>query len=114
MTERYILSGIYVLRALAIVAFMTLPLTAGSVYVLASAMGVLWLSTEPATNAVVAQICGVRHSSMLGGFVLAPWAAALSTFALTRIRSPRDTTPASRSVPLGCHNLPVFDSWRGR
>jgi predicted MFS family arabinose efflux permease len=30
---------------------------------------VLWLSTVPPTNAVVAQIFGVRHFSMLGGFV---------------------------------------------
>ena len=32
-------------------------------------MGVLWLSTVPPTNAVVAQIFGVQHMSMLGGFV---------------------------------------------
>ena len=32
-------------------------------------MGVLWLSTVPPTNAVVAQIFGVAHLSMLGGFV---------------------------------------------
>ncbi|HMP12113.1 MAG TPA: MFS transporter, partial [Hydrogenophaga sp.] len=31
--------------------------------------GVLWLSTVPPTNAVVAQIFGVAHLSMLGGFV---------------------------------------------
>ena len=32
-------------------------------------MGVLWLSTVPPTNAAVAQIFGVAHLSMLGGFV---------------------------------------------
>jgi predicted MFS family arabinose efflux permease len=32
-------------------------------------MGVLWLSTVPPTNATVAQIFGVAHLSMLGGFV---------------------------------------------
>ena len=32
-------------------------------------MGLLWLSTVPPTNAVVAQIFGVQHLSMLGGFV---------------------------------------------
>jgi predicted MFS family arabinose efflux permease len=32
-------------------------------------MGVLWLSTVPPTNAVVAQIFGVQYLSMLGGFV---------------------------------------------
>jgi len=29
----------------------------------------LWLSTVPATNAAIAQIFGVAHLSMLGGFV---------------------------------------------
>jgi predicted MFS family arabinose efflux permease len=32
-------------------------------------MGLLWLSTVPPTNAVVAQIFGVRYLSMLSGFV---------------------------------------------
>jgi predicted MFS family arabinose efflux permease len=67
--KRYLLSSIYLLRALAIVAFVTLPLTPWSVYCFASAMGLLWLSTVPPTNAVVAQIFGVRHMSMLSGFV---------------------------------------------
>jgi predicted MFS family arabinose efflux permease len=39
------------------------------VYVFAAIMGVLWLSTVPPTNAVVAQIFGLQHFSMLGGFV---------------------------------------------
>ena len=32
-------------------------------------MGLLWLSTVPVTTATVAQIFGVKHLSMLGGFV---------------------------------------------
>jgi predicted MFS family arabinose efflux permease len=32
-------------------------------------MGLLWLSTVPPTNAVIAQIFGIAHFSMLGGFV---------------------------------------------
>jgi predicted MFS family arabinose efflux permease len=40
-----------------------------SVYIFASVMGVLWLSTVPPTNAAVAQIFGVAHLSMLSGFV---------------------------------------------
>ena len=69
MPKRYILSGIYALRSVAIVIFLALPLTPMSVYVFAAAMGVLWLSTIPPTNAVVAQIFGVRYLSMLGGIV---------------------------------------------
>jgi predicted MFS family arabinose efflux permease len=32
-------------------------------------MGLLWLSTVPPTNAAVAQIFGIQHLSMLGGFI---------------------------------------------
>ena len=67
--KRYILSTIYILRSVAIVAFLAAPLTPWSVYVFAAVMGVLWLSTVPPTNAMVAQMFGLRHFSMLGGFV---------------------------------------------
>ena len=36
---------------------------------LPQSMGLLWLSTVPPTNAIVAQIFGVQYMSMLGGFV---------------------------------------------
>ncbi len=67
--KRYILSAIYALRAVVITVFVLAPLTPMSVYVFAATMGVLWLSTVPPTNAVVAQIFGVQYMSMLGGFV---------------------------------------------
>jgi MFS family permease len=67
--KRYILSTIYLLRSVAIVAFLAAPLTPMSVYVFSAVMGVLWLSTVPPTNAVIAQIFGVQYLSMLGGFV---------------------------------------------
>ncbi len=69
LAKRHILSAIYLLRSVVIVAFLAAPLTPASVYLFAATMGVLWLSTVPPTNAVVAQIFGVRHFSMLGGFV---------------------------------------------
>jgi predicted MFS family arabinose efflux permease len=67
--KRYLLSTIYLLRAVAIVVFLWAPLTPWSVYVFASVMGLLWLSTVPPTNATVAQIFGVQYMSMLSGFV---------------------------------------------
>jgi len=67
--KKYLLSSIYVLRSVAIVLFLALPLTPWSVYVFSAVMGLLWLSTVPPTNAVVAQIFGVRYLSMLSGFV---------------------------------------------
>jgi predicted MFS family arabinose efflux permease len=69
LQKRHILASIYLLRAIVIVAFLWLPLTSASVYAFAAAMGVLWLSTVPVTNAAIAQIFGVRYLSMLGGFV---------------------------------------------
>ena len=69
LPKRYILSAIYALRSVAIVAFLLTPVTPWSVYVFSAVMGLLWLSTVPPTNATVAQIFGVRFLSMLGGFV---------------------------------------------
>jgi predicted MFS family arabinose efflux permease len=69
LPKRYLLSSIYLLRSIAIAIFLNVPLTPASVYVFAAVMGVLWLSTVPPTNAIVAQIFGVQHMSMLGGFV---------------------------------------------
>jgi MFS family permease len=69
LAKRKILSFIYLSRAIAISLFLLAPLTPMSVYIFAAAMGLLWLSTVPPTNAVVAQIFGVAHLSMLSGFV---------------------------------------------
>ncbi len=69
LPKRYILSTIYALRSVAIVVFLYVPLTPWSVYVFAAVIGFLWLSTVPVTNALVAQIFGVKYLSMLSGFV---------------------------------------------
>ena len=73
LAQRYpkhlILSGIYLARAIGISAFLLAPPSPMSVYVFAAFMGFLWLSTVPVTSASVAQIFGVAHLSMLGGFV---------------------------------------------
>lgn len=67
--KRHILAGIYALRSITIIVFITNPLTPITVYIFAAAMGVLWLSTIPPTNAIVAQVFGGHHLSMLGGVV---------------------------------------------
>jgi predicted MFS family arabinose efflux permease len=69
LPKRHILAGIYFARSVVITVFLLAPLTPASVYIFASVMGVLWLSTVPPTNAVIAQIFGVQYLSMLGGFV---------------------------------------------
>ncbi|MFN4118370.1 MFS transporter [Acidovorax sp.] len=69
LPKRYILAFIYFARAAAITVFLIAPLSPLSVYVFSAVMGTLWLSTIPPTNATIAQIFGVQHLSMLGGFV---------------------------------------------
>lgn len=69
LPKRYLLSGIYFARALFISVFLLMPLSPLSVYVFSAAMGVLWLSTVPLTNGVIAGIFGLRYLSMLSGFV---------------------------------------------
>ena len=50
-----------------IAVFVWLPVTAWSVYAFAIALGLLWLSTVPPTNGIVAGIFGVRYLAMLSG-----------------------------------------------
>jgi len=69
MAKKNILAFIYFARAVVITVFIAAPLSPMSVYIFASVMGFLWLSTVPPTNAAVAQIFGVAHLSMLSGFV---------------------------------------------
>jgi MFS family permease len=67
MPKRYILSFIYFARAIAFALFFLLPVSALSVYAFAIALGLLWLSTVPPTNGIVAQVFGVRYLAMLSG-----------------------------------------------
>jgi len=67
--KAWVLSGIYGLRALVMLAFISQAPSALSVSLFACAMGFLWLSTVPPTNGIVAQMLGVRFLSMLGALV---------------------------------------------
>ncbi len=68
MPKRYLLSIIYVLRSVAVVVFISLPVTAVSAVVFGAAMGLLWLSTVPPTSALVAIMFGTRWMATLFGF----------------------------------------------
>ena len=67
LAKQKILAFIYAARSVVIAVFLLVPLSPLSVYIFSSVMGLLWLSTVPPTNALVAQIFGVAHLSMLGG-----------------------------------------------
>jgi MFS family permease len=67
--RKYLLTGIYLVRALAMTLFVLLPLTELSVYVFSFVMGLIWLGTVPLTTGLVSQVFGVRYLATLFGFV---------------------------------------------
>jgi MFS family permease len=67
--KRYLLCGIYFMRAAAITLFMLFPVTPLSAMMFAAAMGIAWLSTVPLTSGLVALMFGVRYMATLFGFV---------------------------------------------
>ncbi len=69
LSKPRLLAAIYLVRALIISVFVLAPLSLTSVYLFAAAMGLFWLSTVPLTNGVIAGMFGLRHLSMLSGFV---------------------------------------------
>ncbi|MGQ0675734.1 MAG: MFS transporter [Rhodospirillales bacterium] len=67
--KKYLLSLIYLGRAVVIALFMALPKNEVVVLGFAALMGLLWLSTVPLTSGLVAQIFGVPHMATLFGVV---------------------------------------------
>ena len=68
MPKRYILSAIYFGRALAVVAFISLPASPAATLVFGAVTGLLWLSTVPPTSGLVALMFGTKWLTMLFGF----------------------------------------------
>jgi len=79
MPKRYLLAAIYLLRSLAVIAFISFPVTPASAVVFGAVMGFLWLSTVPPTSGLVALMFGTKwfatlfgvafFSHQLGGFL---------------------------------------------
>jgi MFS family permease len=69
VSKKWLLTAIYGLRSVLIVLLMVLPKTPLTLYAFGLGMGLLWLSTVPLTNGLVAQIYGLKHVSMLSGLV---------------------------------------------
>jgi MFS family permease len=68
LPKRYILSVIYLIRALAVLAFIAFPVTPASAIIFGAVMGLMWLSTVPPTNGLIAMMFGTRWLAMLAGF----------------------------------------------
>jgi len=67
MPRRYLLSIIYFGRAAAILAFIVFPITPFSSLAFAAAMGLMWLSTVPPTNGIIALLFGTQWLGTLSG-----------------------------------------------
>jgi len=65
---RFILSAIYLIRALSILAFISVPITPVTAILFGMITGVTWLSTVPPTSALVALMFGTRWFATLYGF----------------------------------------------
>ncbi len=68
-SKKTLLGIIYALRAVAIAAFMLLPMSTTSVYLFSMVTGFLWLATVPPTSGLVAQMFGLKHMGTLYGIV---------------------------------------------
>src|SRR6201996_5159500 len=68
LPKRYILSTIYFVRAMSIVAFISFPITTVSAIAFGVITGLTWLSTVPPTSSLVAMMFGTRWLATLYGF----------------------------------------------
>jgi MFS family permease len=68
LPKRYILSVIYLIRAVSIVAFISFPITTFSAVAFGIVTGLTWLSTVPPTSALIAVMFGTRWLATLYGF----------------------------------------------
>jgi MFS family permease len=66
--KRYLLSFIYFVRAAAIFAFISFPVTPVTCIAFGAVMGLMWLSTVPPTNGIIALLFGTRWLGTLAGF----------------------------------------------
>lgn len=67
--RKNLLSLLYLLRAVAFLIFIIVPLSAASVLAFAGTLGFLWLGTVPLTTSLVRLMFGPVHMTMLNGVV---------------------------------------------
>ena len=68
-SKKYLLSCLYLLRAIVFLSFIMTPLSTWSALTFSAIIGFLWLGTVPLTSGLVAQIFGPRYMTMLFGIV---------------------------------------------
>jgi MFS family permease len=67
--KKYLLAGVYSLRALIGLIFIILPITPTTVILFSLFMGSLWLATVPLTSGLIAHVYGLRYMGTLYGLV---------------------------------------------
>ena len=67
--KKYLLSGVYAVRALMFAVYAFTPVTPTTTLIFAAGLGLAWLSTVPLTSALVGQIFGTRYFGTLFGIV---------------------------------------------
>jgi predicted MFS family arabinose efflux permease len=67
--KRVPLASIYLLRSIAVIAFISLPITPVTTLIFTATLGFLWLSTVPFTMGLITVMFGMRYMATLYGFV---------------------------------------------
>ncbi|MBZ0163737.1 MAG: MFS transporter [Notoacmeibacter sp.] len=67
-SQKRLLAAAYLFRTIAIVCFITTPVTADTTILFAATMGVLWLGVVPLVSALTVKLFGLRHFNTLFGF----------------------------------------------
>ena len=68
LPRRYLLSFIYLARAVVTLAFIALPPSPAAAYAFGALSGLLWLSTVPPTSSLIGVMFGTRYFATLFGF----------------------------------------------
>ncbi|CAJ48521.1 MFS transporter [Bordetella avium] len=66
-SKKWLLAGIYTMRAMGIMVVLLFPLTPLVLYVFAAWMGLFWLGTVPLTQGLIGEIYGLRFAATLSG-----------------------------------------------
>ena len=69
VSKPHFLAWIYIGRSIVVTVFLLTPISPATVVAFSMIMGLLWLSTVPPTNALVAIMFGTRYLGLLGGLV---------------------------------------------
>src|SRR3984957_5091273 len=122
MPKRYLLSFNYFMRAAAIFAFISFPVTPVTALLFGAVMGLVWLSVVPPTNGIIAVMFGTRWLGTLAGFAflshqiggfLGSWLGGL-VFERTGSYEPVWWLSILLGIMSGLINLPIVEKPVGR